>query len=140
MLHSTVSRWSLNMKISQSPCTTADEPQSPSHKVMVSLQPLCFSLCTLTLILSLDATKRSLALFLHPPFTYFYTLMRSPRAISSLGLAFPAYEVISYGSSLMLFLNHAHSPSLDSFLYVHASLTLKRPELDSIVQWWPSQC
>lgn len=135
MLHSAVSRWSLNMKSPQSPCTTAAEPQSPSHKVMVSLQPLCFSLCKLTLILSLDATKKSLALFLHPPFTYLYTLMRSPRAISSLGLTFPAYKAISYGSSLMQFLNHAHSPPLDSFLHVHASCTLKRPELDSIVQW-----
>lgn len=80
MLHSTVSRWSMNMKIPQSPCTTAAEPQSPSHKVMVSLQLPYFSLCPLTLIMSLDATKKSLALFLHLPFTYLYILMRFPQS------------------------------------------------------------
>lgn len=96
MLHRTVSRQSLNMKILQSPCTTSAEPQSPSHKVMVSLKLLCFSLCPLTLVLPLDATKKSLALFLHPHYTYLYTSMRSPEATSSLGLTYPTLSAFSH--------------------------------------------
>lgn len=38
---------------------------------------LCLSLCLLALVLSLDTTEKSLALYLHPPFRYLDTLLRS---------------------------------------------------------------
>lgn len=43
---------------------------------------LCFSLCQLPLVLSLDTTEKSMALsFLHPPFRYLHSLMRCPLAL-----------------------------------------------------------
>lgn len=57
----------------------------------------CFGLCPLTLILSLDATKRNLALFLHPPFTYLYTLMRFPWSHLFSRLNISSIQAFSHG-------------------------------------------
>ena len=58
---------------------------------------LCFSVCTLPLVLSLGTTEKGLALSsLHPRFRYFHTLMRSPWAFSSPGCTVPALSAVPY--------------------------------------------
>jgi len=37
-------------------------------------------------------------------------------------------------------LNHLYGPSLDSLQYVHVSLVLGSPELDTVLQVWRHQC
>lgn len=47
--------------------------------LMIRQNPLCFSLCSLLLVLSLGITEKTLTpSSLHSPFRYLYTLMRSP--------------------------------------------------------------
>jgi len=74
---------------------------------------LCFVLCPLPLVLSLDTTEKSLApSSLHPPFRYLHTLIRSPLSLlqvkqSQLFQPFLTEEMLQS-------LNHLCGPLLDS--------------------------
>ena len=101
--------------------------------------PYC-SLCPLPLVLSLGTTGKSLApSSLHPPFSYLWTFVRSPwsflfsrpRSPSSLSL-FSQGEVFQ---SL-----HHVCDLCWSVQYLHVSLVLGSPELDTALQVKPHQC
>lgn len=98
---------------------------------------LCFSLCPLACVLSLGTTGKSLALSSwHPPFRYFYTLIRSPFGHlkdkqAQLPQPFP-WEMLQSP-------NHLHSPPLHPPQQFLVFLELLSPELSTTLQVWPHQ-
>lgn len=76
-------------------------PQSTEVLLVFSEIILCLILCSLPLILSLGMTEKSLALFcLHPPFKYFYTLLRFSRASSYQAEQSQVFHILLIGETL----------------------------------------
>ena len=106
--------------------------------VPVASHPHSFSLCPLPLVLSLGTTEKSLApSSLHPPFRYSYTLTRSPEP-SLLQAEQPQLFQPFLTGEMLQSLHHLSGPSLDSLQYVHISLVLGSPALDTVLQVWPA--
>jgi len=94
---------------------------------------LCFRLGPLPLVLALGTTEKSLALSsFHAPFRYLYTLRRSPLSLPFSRLNSPSSQPFLIGEMLQS-LHHLCGPSLDSLQYVHVSLVLRSPELDTVL-------
>lgn len=92
---------------------------------------LCFYLWPLPFVLLLDISEQNLALSLHPPFRFLYTLVRFP-----LNRLFPG--IMNCLSFLSLSLQEKYftpfiicDPSLDSYWYVLVSPALASPALES---------
>jgi len=82
----TMSRWLLDISMDGDSATSLGDFCQPSVTLTVKKgflmlrgNLLCFSLCQMTLVLSLGTTEKSLALSsVHLPFRYLYRLTRSP--------------------------------------------------------------
>ncbi|PKU46071.1 gamma-aminobutyric acid receptor subunit alpha-4 isoform x1 [Limosa lapponica baueri] len=96
---------------------------------------LCFTLCLLPPVLSLGTTEKSLALSsLFPPIRYFYTWIRSPDPSHLLAKQSQLSQPFLVGEMLQS-LHHLCGPLLDSSLqYVHVSLVLRSPKLNTVLQ------
>ncbi|PKU38985.1 hypothetical protein llap_10711 [Limosa lapponica baueri] len=93
----------------------------------------------LPLVLSLDTTGKSLALFYVPSLQVFISIEKiSPEPSlfqaeqSQLSQPFLVGEILQT-------LQHLCGPLLGSLQYVHVSLAMDNPELDTVLQVWPHQ-
>ena len=92
----------------------------------------CFSWCPLPLVLALGTTKRSLAPTpLHPPLRYLYTLIRSAPEPSLLQAQQSQLSQPFLICQMLQPLCHLCGPLLGPLQYVHVSLVLRSPELDT---------
>ena len=118
------------------PCMETSQPlwvpcsSSHSHSksfLMFRWSIICFTVCPLPLVLSLSTTGNSLAPSLYPRFIYLYTLIRFPPPPKPFLLsAFLIWEMFQS-------LNDLCGPSLDSVQYIHVSLVLSSPEMDTVL-------
>lgn len=79
-------------------------------------------------------TGKSLAPSLHPPFPFLWALIRFPFSFPSPGRPVPALGEMLQTLILLC------GPLLDSRHYVHVSLALRSPELETELQVWSWKC
>lgn len=95
------------------------------YKFLFKWNFLSFSLCHLTLVLSLDNTGSVALPSYRHPIRYLYLLIRSPRDFSMLN------KSISLSHQMLLFLQRFFGSSLDMLCYVLVSFVLGSPDLDT---------
>lgn len=105
---------------------------SRGNLLSFSLWPHCLWSYSWTLL------RRAALPTLHPPLKYFSTLMIPPRSSPLQDEQFQLSQPLP--EEMLQTFNHSCDPSLCSFQYVHISLVLGTPELDSGPQLWPQQC
>lgn len=123
--------------ISRSDHPTTPQPlQGPApvlhHPYRKAQSLLCFTSCPLPLILSLEATEKSLApSSSHPPFRNSHPFLRSP--------SIPFYRLDRLNSpsspvEMIQALHHLRGPLQDSLQYLQISFVLGSAKLDTALQ------